>query len=192
MPLPPSKRSSSVSKRAKKRRSPKRVAKPVKKKSAKKARVSKRSVVAKKGRSPKRAAKPAKKARAKKARPSKRSIAASKGWETRRKKKRLLEAMTDLRMRRTAESQPLGWLERRAEVRRLDDDGTFWRQIITTYDQDLVDAKRLETLAELEIDMLNRFDLHDYLEWVGDETDVDTSDMYRMYLGYPLEGSLSV
>lgn len=121
----------------------------------------------------------------------KRSAAAAKGWETRRKKKRLLEAMADLRMKRMeAENggQPLGWLERRADVRRVDDDGTFWREIFTTYDQDLVDDKRLETLAELEIDMLNRFELHDYLEWLGSETDVDTSDMYRMYLGYPLAG----
>lgn len=179
-PYTPHKRSSSVrSKRAKR--------KPAKKTRAKKPTPS--------GVPKRRAKKPPKKPRAKKPAKSraskKRSAAASKGWETRRKKKRLLEAMADLRMKRIeAENggQPLGWLERRADVRRVDDDGTFWREIFTTYDQDLVDDKRLETLAELEIDMLNRFELHDYLEWLGSETDVDTSDMYRMYLGYPLAG----
>lgn len=91
--------------------------------------------------------------------------------------------MADLRMRQAENAQPLGWIERRGALRMMDD-GSLWRQIFVSYDQSLVDAKRLQTLKDLEIDMLDRFELYDYLEWVGEEAEIDISDMYRMYLGY--------
>jgi hypothetical protein len=149
-----------------------------------------RKVTPKRRRSPAKR-KPAKKKRspAKRSQKQKRSAAAKKGWATRRKKARLLNAMVDLKMKRAAETLPLGWVERREKLRY--NNGKLWRQISISYDESIVHARRLETLAELEIDMLNRDDLRDYLEWVADIDDLDISDVYRMYLGYPLEASLT-
>jgi hypothetical protein len=39
-------------------------------------------------------------------------------------------------------------------------------------------------LADLEIDLLNKDDLYDYLSWLAEELDIDIGDMYQMYLGY--------
>jgi hypothetical protein len=111
-----------------------------------------------------------------------RAAAAKKGWATRRKKQRLLEAMADLQMQRQTEAQPLGWIERREKLRLADD--KWWRQISVTYDQKVVDARRLETLRELEIDLATRDELYDYLSWTAKQIDVDIADMYEMYLGY--------
>ena len=81
--------------------------------------------------------------------------------------------------------QPAGWIQRRAELR-ITDSGV-WRRIAVEYSEDAYTQKRLETLEQLEIDFLNRDELHDYLEWVTEESDggiPDLSAAYRMYLGY--------
>jgi len=86
-------------------------------------------------------------------------------------------------MRLKAESdQPPGWIVRREEVREID--GGLWRRISIDFSQREYDRVRLETLAQLEIDFLNRDELHDYLAWLANSADVEISDMYRFYLGY--------
>lgn len=91
--------------------------------------------------------------------------------------------MADIRQRRESDEQPLGWTERRSQLR-LHSGGKVWRQIILDFDPGARTAKRLAILAELEIDFLTRDELYDYLTWFSDELEIDISDMYRMYLGY--------
>lgn len=160
-------------KRSPKKRSPaKKRAKKVAKKPAKK-------------RAKKAAKKVAKKRAKKVARSAKRSAAAKKGWEKRRKKQALINKMVDLRMQRSEDGpQPLGWTERRQQLRLIDD--TLWRKISLTFDPEIVNRRRLEVLKELDIDLLTKYDLHDYLAWFGEEEGIEISDMYRMYLGYPI------
>ena len=111
-----------------------------------------------------------------------RSQSAKKGWVTRRKRERLLEAMADLRMQREGEKQPIGWTQRRAQLREID--GSLWRRIAVEYSESEYEARRLATLEDLQIDLLNKADLYDYLSWVSQESDVDLGDLYEMYLGY--------
>ena len=118
---------------------------------------------------------------AKKRAPSKRSAAAKKGWEKRRKKQRLVEAMHDARWRAESD-QPIGWTQRRADIRSIN--GELWREIAVEYSEDTYQAKYLASLEDLEIDLLTRDELYDYLEWMAQEFDIDISDLYRMYLGY--------
>lgn len=130
----------------------------------------------------KRAAAAAKKKRAAAALAKKRSAAAKKGWAKRRGKEKLAQAIQRAREERS--DQPLGWIERRAGLR--ENNGSIWRQISIEYSEKARDQKRLEALAKLKIDMLSRDDLRDYLEFTGEELEIDTSDMYRFYLGYPV------
>lgn len=147
-------------------------------------------IAAKRKRSSKRGKKPAPKKRKKpapkkrSAAAKKRSAAAKKGWAKRKKKKRLHEAMADIRMQKT--DQPHGWLERREHLR-TDREGEVWRKISVEFSQKAYDRVRLETLADLEIDFLNRDELADYLGWMAEEIDIDLSDAYRFYLGYGLQ-----
>jgi hypothetical protein len=119
--------------------------------------------------------------RAAAARKKSRSIAAKKGSVKSRKKKRLLAAMAEHRQRRM--DQPLGWIERRASMRTIHG-GKIWRQIIHELDISARDRERLAELERLEIDLLTRGELHDYLVWMARAFDIDLSDAYRMYLGY--------
>lgn len=84
---------------------------------------------------------------------------------------------------RDSNAQPLGWTERRASLR-SEHGGVMWRQIFFDFDPSARKRKHLETLAALEIDFLTRGELYDYLKWVSQESDVEISDLYRMYLGY--------
>jgi hypothetical protein len=145
----------------------------------------KRKIAPKKRAPAKRKAAPKKRAPKKRApkKSAKRSAAAKKGWEKRRKKAELAKAMADLRMNaRSGDVQPPGWIERRDEVREID--GERWQRYEVYFDQDAYDDERLSTLADLEIDLLNKDDLYDYLSWLAEELDIDIGDMYQMYLGY--------
>jgi hypothetical protein len=139
---------------------------------------------------PKRApAKASKRKPAKAPKRSERSQAAAKGWAKRRKRKRLLDAMADLEMKRADEDladnvQPIGWKQHRQGVREID--GERWQQIALEFSEDEYQARRLEILEDLEIDLLTKGELYDYLSWAGEHFDVEISDMYRMYLGYPV------
>lgn len=121
------------------------------------------------------------KPRSTKAAKQKRSAAAKKGWAKRRKKKRLHEAMAELRARKS--DLPAGWIERRASLRSIHG-GKHWQQISLDFDVSNRDRARLAALAELEIDMLTSDELYDYLAWLAEELEIDISDLYRMYLGY--------
>jgi hypothetical protein len=110
-----------------------------------------------------------------------RSAASKKGWDKRRKKQRLIKAMHDAQWRQV-DDQPIGWTQRRAELREIN--GEIWREIAVEYSEDDYHAKYLASLEELEIDLLTRDELYDYLEWIASESDIDISDLYRMYLGY--------
>lgn len=165
-------------KKRRKKKSPQRTAakkkpraKPAKRKAASKKKAPRKA--APKRKAPKKAAKKRTKAQ--------RSEAAKKAWRKRKKKKRLLEKMADIRMQNL--DQPVGWIERRDLVRETND-GKLWRQISLEYSDKEVDRVRLETLAQLEIDFLNRDELADYLGWMAEEIDIDLSDAYRFYLGY--------
>ncbi len=81
--------------------------------------------------------------------------------------------------------QPIGWTEKRASLRSISD-GKVWRQISYDFDASAHDRERLEELERLEIDFLTRDELYDYLAWMAAEFEIDISDMYRMYLGYPV------
>jgi hypothetical protein len=136
---------------------------------------------------PSRRAKPTRGTRGKKrqrltAAQKKRSAAAKKGWVKRRKKARLIESIADLRANRDL---PLGWIERRASLRAVSG-GKTWRQISYEYDDSARDTARLQELERLEIDLLTKVELYDYLAWLAEELEIDISDMYRMYLGYKL------
>lgn len=112
-----------------------------------------------------------------------RSESAKKGWRKRREKQRLLDKMVELKLQQSEdERQPLGWTEHREKLRLIDD--TIWRQISFDFDPKIVERKRLEILKELEIDMLTRGELYDYLSWIAEEFAIEIGDMYRMYLGY--------
>lgn len=123
-----------------------------------------------------------KRAPKRKPKPSKRSEAARKGWEKRRKKQRLIKAMHDAKWKHADKAQPRGWTERRAELREIH--GEIWREIAVEYSDVAYRAEHLAALAELEIDMLTKDELQDYLEWIGDEYEMDISDLYQLYLGY--------
>jgi hypothetical protein len=128
-------------------------------------------------------------AKAPKRPPSERSQAAHKGWLKRRKRKRLLDAMADLEMKRADEDladnvQPIGWTQHRQDVREFD--GQHWHKIAVEFSETEFQARRLAILEDLEIDLLTRGELYDYLSWAGEHFDVEISDMYRMYLGYPV------
>lgn len=72
-------------------------------------------------------------------------------------------------------------------------DGQIWRKIAVEYSEEARTARRLATLAQLKIDFLTKDELHDYLEWMADETEgeFDLSQAYRMYLGYsPNKGEI--
>lgn len=79
-------------------------------------------------------------------------------------------------------AQPAGWLQRREQLREMD--GRLWRKISVEFSEKEHDRVRLETLAALEIDFLNREELADYLGWMAEETNIELSDAYRFYLGY--------
>jgi hypothetical protein len=118
---------------------------------------------------------------------SARSDAAHKGWIKRRKRQRLLDAMADLEMKKADEdvadnAQPIGWTVRRETVREID--GQRWHRIAVEFSETEFQARRLAILEELQIDLLTKGELYDYLSWAGDHYDIEISDMYRMYLGY--------
>lgn len=139
----------------------------------------KRKAPKKKRKAPKK--KPPKKKR-KRAVNATRSAAAKKGWEKRRKKQRLVKAMHDAQWRAETNAQPIGWTQRRAELREIN--GEIWREIAVEYSEDDYQARYLASLEDLEIDMLTKDELYDYLEWMAQEFDIDIGDLYRMYLGY--------
>ena len=125
------------------------------------------------------------KRKAKKSQKRARSKAAKKGWAKRRKRKRLVQAMADYREQRS--DQPLGWIERRATVRSIAG-GKIWQQISFDFDITARNRARLAELERLGMDLLSKDDLYDHLSWMADELEIDISDMYRMYLGYPPSG----
>lgn len=86
------------------------------------------------------------------------------------------------RARESHAAQPIGWIERRNELREID--GEMWTKVVIEYSEDAYQAERLAALAELEIDFLTRDELYDYLSWLSEEFNIEISDMYRMYLGY--------
>ena len=90
--------------------------------------------------------------------------------------------MADQQLKQESEQQPIGWTQRRAEVREIN--GEQWREIAVDFSETARQARHLEILAELKADLLTTGELYDYLRWVGDHYDIDISDMYRMYLGY--------
>lgn len=123
------------------------------------------------------------------AKSSARSEAAKRGWLKRHKRQRLLDAMADLEMRKRdqdatddPDAQPIGWTLRREHVREID--GQRWQRIAVDFSDDVYEARRLAILEELEIDLLNKGQLYDYLTWFGDHYDIEIGDMYQMYLGY--------
>ena len=128
---------------------------------------------------------PAKRAPAKR---SKRATAAKKGWSKRKKKQRLIAAMHDVKWRHIENAQPIGWRIRRQELREIN--GEIWREISYEYSEDLRRQQYLESLKELEIDMLPKHELQDYFEWIQTDLgeEIDISDLYRMYLGYSPAG----
>lgn len=163
---------------SKKKRSSKRKPPPKKRKPPPKKRTP--SGIAKRGKPAPKKRKPAPKKKKKKRTTAQRSAAAKKAWSKRKKKKKLHEAMAEIRMNKS--DQPHGWIERRENLR-IADDGV-WRKISVEYSQKEYDRVRLETLADLEIDFLNRDELSDYLGWMADEINIDLGDAYRFYLGY--------
>ena len=175
-PKPPPKKRAKAAKRGKPA-----PAKPAKKRAKKRAPA---KAAAKKRHAKQSSAAAKKQAKAAKA---KRSSAAKRGHAKLRKQRKLFSKMADLRMEAAAKKEqlPLGWSERRGKLI-MRPDGSLWRQIVMIFDPKDIERERLEILKELEIDLLGKDDLYDYLKWTADHFDMDIGDMYRMYLGYPV------
>ena len=113
----------------------------------------------------------------------KRSAAAKKGWNKRRKMQRVIDTIVDQVIDDVGEDhQPLGWLQRRAQLRMFDN--KIWRRVVVEYDPEIVRKRRLEILKELDMDLLTTGELYDSLKWSADHYDIPIGTMYRMYLGY--------
>ena len=112
---------------------------------------------------------PKPKKRAAKAATKKRSAAAKKGWAKRKKKKKLLDAMLQKAWRRIGD-----------DIEPSDDGDVDGAESGEDF------GDRLAALEELNIDFATRDQLADYLEWMSEEFEIDISDLYRMYFGYPV------